>query len=460
MAVLMLLVACGGGAASSNPLSSGGSNPSSQAAAVNVTITDAPPAGVAIVSFEVTVNSAVLQPGNVALLSKQQRIELTKLQAHTAFLDSKNVPAGTYTSFDVTFSNPEITITNNTGAAIGSCAIGATCEIKPPLANGLFSYNSAPFPVTVSASSPFGLLVDFDLANSISSTLGLTPVVKITQVTGKNGGPPTQDIDDVMGKVTAKDTTANTITIQGGGSDGKQFTFTVDANTAYKHFDDAGLQNAFAGVAVGQVLKADLQLGTAGALLATVVELHASTQEQMGELQGTIVSLDSPTQFKMVVHQESPEIANADVGNIVTVTILPSTKLFTKDDLHLTIPAGVQFFTSADMMVGQRVRVKPASAVTGTPLATTASDIRLTTSSLTARIVSVSGLDITVDTLPAVFTSSNPSVTSMVVKTSSLTKFENVTGPSALVAGDQISVEGLIFKGTPPVVAARNVRKR
>jgi hypothetical protein len=48
----------------------------------------------------------------------------------------------------------------------------------------------------------------------------------------------------------------------------------------------------------------------------------------------------------------------------------------------------------------------------------------------------------------------------MVVKTSSLTKFENVTGPSALVAGDQISVEGLIFKGTPPVVAARNVRKR
>jgi hypothetical protein len=141
-------------------------------------------------------------------------------------------------------------------------------------------------------------------------------------------------------------------------------------------------------------------------------------------------------------------------------TILQSTKLFTKDDLNLTIPAGVQVFTSADMMVGQRVRVKPASAVVGTPLATTASDIRLTTSTLTARVVSVSGSDITADNLPAIFTSSNPSVTSIVVKTSSLTTFENVTGASGLVAGDQISVDGLLFKGTPPVVAARKIRKR
>jgi hypothetical protein len=91
-----------------------------------------------------------------------------------------------------------------------------------------------------------------------------------------------QDIEHVMGKVTAKDATANTITIQGGGSDGKQFMFTVDANTVYEHFDDAGLQNAFASVAVGQLLKADLKLGTAGALLATVVELQATPQETFG----------------------------------------------------------------------------------------------------------------------------------------------------------------------------------
>ncbi len=454
---LMALVGCGGTGSMSN---GGGTTNGAQTSGVNLTMTDAPPAGVAIVSFEVNIDSATLQPGNVPLLGKTQRIELTKLQAHTAFLDSKNVPAGTYTGFTVNFSNPEITIKNNTGAAIGTCAINATCEIKPGMGSGAFSYTSAPFPITVGANAPFGLMVDFDLANSIQNDLSIVPVVRVSQVTGQGGGGPTQDIDDVVGKVTAKDATANTITVQGGGSDAKLTTFSVDANTAYKHFDDAGLQNAFAAVAVGQILKADLKLQAGGALLAKVVELHADVQEHEGELEGMIVSLDSPTQFKMVVHDESPEISTASVGNVVTVTIIPSTKFFTKDDLNLTIPAGVQFQTSADMMVGQRVRVKPATAVAGTPLATSSSDIRLLVSVVTARVASVSGSDITVDNLPAIFTSSNPSVTSMVVKTSQLTQFENVTAASGLVAGDQISFEGLLFKSTPPVCAARKVRKR
>ena len=454
LGILGLLAACGAGSGTSLSSSSTTTTTGTDA---NLTITDAPPAGVAVVSFEVTINNVTLQPGDVPLINKPQRVELTSLQAHTAFLDSKKVPPGTYTGMTVTYASPSLTITNNTGAAIGTCAINATCELHPPVGTGQFSFTSAPFPITVGQGSPFGLLVAFDLKNTIQNDLSLAPVITVKQVTSAAGHGPDQDIDDVTGKVTAKDTTANTITIQSGGSDGKTTTITVDANTVYKHFDDAQLTNTFASVAVGQALKADLKLQAGGVLLAKVIELRGATTEQHGQLAGMITSVDSATQFKMVVRDETPDITSADHGTVVTVT-LSNPKPFTKDDLNLTIPQGVQFSTSADLMVGQLVLVKPTASMTAAAITT--SDVRLLTSSITARVSAINGANITVDTLPAIFTSANPSVTSMTVSTSNLTAFENVSGVSGLAVGDQISFDGLLFKASPPVVAARKVRKR
>ena len=68
----------------------------SQTSAVTLTVTDAPPAGVTVLSFEVTVNGAVLNPGNVQLIANPQRIEVKQLETDSAFLSTMNVPAGTY----------------------------------------------------------------------------------------------------------------------------------------------------------------------------------------------------------------------------------------------------------------------------------------------------------------------------------------------------------------------------
>jgi hypothetical protein len=67
-------------------------------------LTDAPPTGVAVLSFEVTINSATLQPGNVALVSTPTRLEITKLETENAVLNTTGVAPGTYTGITVGFS--------------------------------------------------------------------------------------------------------------------------------------------------------------------------------------------------------------------------------------------------------------------------------------------------------------------------------------------------------------------
>ncbi len=62
--LVLLMAACGGGSPS-NPQPP----PGAQTAPVSVTIRDMPPVGVTVLSFEVTVSSAVLQPGSVQLVT-------------------------------------------------------------------------------------------------------------------------------------------------------------------------------------------------------------------------------------------------------------------------------------------------------------------------------------------------------------------------------------------------------
>jgi hypothetical protein len=140
---------------------SSSSSPSTGALAVPITMTGTPPTGVTILSFEVSITSATLNPGNVDLLGAKGtvRIEVRKLETESAFLNTASIPAGLYTSLNLTFANPELTFQNNTAAPLAGCAAGAVCEIKP--AGTLTSAGSfAPPGITVSSNSPMGIQID------------------------------------------------------------------------------------------------------------------------------------------------------------------------------------------------------------------------------------------------------------------------------------------------------------
>ena len=77
LAGLLALSACGGGSGGGT-----GNPPPGQAstAPVSITVRDTPPAGATILAFEVTVQRAVLQPGNVNLVTTPVRIEIKRLE--------------------------------------------------------------------------------------------------------------------------------------------------------------------------------------------------------------------------------------------------------------------------------------------------------------------------------------------------------------------------------------------
>src|SRR6266850_2936068 len=63
---------------------------------MSLTITDTPPAGVTVLSFEVSVTGATLNPGNVDLLGGKGPIrnEVKQLETESAFLSTATVTPG------------------------------------------------------------------------------------------------------------------------------------------------------------------------------------------------------------------------------------------------------------------------------------------------------------------------------------------------------------------------------
>jgi hypothetical protein len=446
-----LLTGCGGGSSISNLPPANTS--------IALSFRDAPPAGVSVLSFEITVVSAVLQPGSVSLVNSPINIEVEKLETETAFLNLGGAP-GNYSSIQVTFSNPSLTFLNNSGATIGNCANGAVCQIKPTLNSSVVNFSGAPFPISVSANSLVGLVLDLDLNNSIQNNLSVTPTITVAQLPALQGTGQLEEIEFV-GQV--KSVGSNQFTIQAFFS-GLTLTVNVDGNTQFEDFGGCQAGNISC-LAMNQIVEVELGLMSGGTLLAKEVELEANAQDQ--EIEGVITSLaNPPTQFNMVVLDEEPGVNQVPMGSLVTVTLSPTASFsIAKKDLDTS---GFSFASSTDLLVGQEVQVRPLTVVTGAGAITITTDrVRLRFSQFTATVASVSGGNFTVNNLPPLFAAATPTpINQIQVNTSSKTEFEGVSGTGSLTAGATVSVEGLLFNTTSnpanpvPVLIAERVRKR
>jgi len=459
----VLLAGCGGSynAPVMNP------GPGAQSAQVSVSLTDAPPAGVTVFTFEVTVTGATLNPGNVDLLAGKgpQRIEVKHLETENAFLSTANIAAGNYTSLNLTFSNPELTFRNDNAAMLAGCAAGTVCEIRPSgtlsaTVNGIFYSTSG---------SQTGVLVDLNLANLITPSLGVdfsaATAVSATQQT-KDGDGHLEDLDDLNGVVANPSTTQFTLQTADMGN----ITVGIDSKTQFGGFNACTAANATC-VQSGQSVEVDLMLLASGTFLAKKVELQDDAQGAADdELDGVISKIDGPSQFEMVVNDELRAVANVSVGDPVTVVLTTTGggTQFQVDANGLSVPSTLQqaFEGATDtsqLLPGQTVQVRKR-AMTGGPapaaIIITTDRVRLRDTSFTATVSGApSGNNFNVGGLPGLFTAAG--ISQIQVKTSSQTNFDNVTGVSGLADGSTVSLRGLLFKSPPnPVLIADKVRKR
>ena len=469
-AVAGLFIALAFAGCSSNM--STGTPPTQGQVPVSMTMRDTPPAGVTVLAFEVHVTGASLQSANssqpdVSLVTGDLEIELRHLETESALLSTSGAPSGTYNSLTLTFANPEITIQNGTAAAITvggkSCAVGAICEFQPALNQSMVKITNAPFPLMLSSGTALSLDIDFDVNASLQSDLSVTPTVNVTPTVSRARGEM-QEVDDLIGQVTTVG--MNQFTLQ--PLLGPALTINVDSGTQFENFDNAGCaadnftcvqMNQIVSVKLG-VMDDDNESSTPNAslsLTAKKVELKDHFQK---ELEGKVTSVNGTSnQFQLVVHDQAEALPGLHLGDILTVTV-NSGATFDVDQDGLTIPAGLQFLSISDMIVGQSVEVDPATVTPGTPGATVTTDhVRLHRTQVTGSIMSVTGANFTLGNLSSLFTGAG--VSTIQVQTSSQTGFENVAGVSSLNVNDTASVGGLLFNSTAaPVLLAEKVRKR
>ncbi len=238
-----------------------------------------------------------------------------------------------------------------------TCLTGQVCEFKPTLNQSTVTISSTPFPVTISASAPISLTVDFDLNSSIQSNLSVTPSVTLAAVPAQPSTGELEDIEGLKGQVQSVSSAG--FTLQDSTS-GQTFTLNVDNNTQFQDFNQVGCAaNNFSCVKVGQIVEVEhLLVMDNGTLLASEIQLDDAVNQE--QLEGTIVAVNAATnQFQMVVEDEEPAVPGVSVGNSVTISINAGAQYAVdSDDLSGAIPSGVSFASASDLLVGQEVKVR------------------------------------------------------------------------------------------------------
>lgn len=479
---MMMLVFSGCGGSASNMATSTPPVGTSQTSAVTLTVTDAPPTGVTVLSFEVTVNSAVLSPGNVQLITNPQRIEVKQLETDSAFLSTMNVPAGTYQSITVNVTNSELTVMNNSGAAIGNCANNSVCHLEPAAA-GNITFSGAPFPVVLTGGAPTGFQVDLNVANIISGTLsvdfnasGAIRVAQLPLAGQPNNNDQLDTVDDLLGTAVNLDATDSQFTLHTMSGD---FQIQTNANTQFE-LEGCAADN-FSCIHNGEVLEVDSEVMSGGAFIARKIAAenedkgdgngNGGNQQAENEVEGVVFKIDDATHFEIVVLDELSNATNVALGNPVIVTL--TNPQFQVDASGLNVPSALQgaFEQATDtsqLMPGQEVQIRSTSGSgpTGSPITMTVNRVRLRETQFTA---TVSGAPVppnfTVSNLPGLFTSMG--VSSILVQTSNQTNFQGSGGQggaglSSLADQSQVSLRGLLFRNgaNPPTLIADKIRKR
>ncbi len=459
----VVLAACGG---SMNSMNTSGGVP------MSLSMGDTPPSGVAVLFFEASITGASLQPSDpkkpaVSVMSAPVEIEFGHLQTDRAFLSLANVAPDMYASLKLTFGNAQLTIVNHSGAAIGSCGNNTVCQLTPNFNPSSVTLSGAPFPITVDMGSVFGIKLDFNVNTSIQNDLSINPAVTIAHLIHREDadeGQEMEDLDEVEGQVTALGTNQFTLTNRRSG---KSFTINVDGNTMFEDFGRAGCTASpqdFTCVKMDQILEVRLSENGMGTMLAKRVEFEEDASKQA--IKGTITSVDSSTQFHMVVFREEPDVNGISEGSPVVITVNPNATFQVGmaemgEDGGFSF-LGFSFMSSADLMVGQDVQIRPGTVMSTGGVTTITTDlVRLWPSQVSGKVGSIDSAagTFTLTNLSPLFTGATPPVTTIKVQMLPFMNFEEFPNQTSLTVGNTVSVKGLLFNTSgAPTLVTRTVR--
>jgi hypothetical protein len=450
---------------------------------VILTMHDTPSSGVTVTSFEVTVTGAVLEPGDVSLVSTPETVELTQLQTNSVFLGTTQVPQGAYTSLTVTYSNPQFTIINNSGAAVatpgGQCAANASCVISnPTVAQSAITLSSSSTPAfpSLNISSANQTLIEFDvnLNNIVQSDLSLnfadSGAVTVAQANNPSGTLTTIDTFGVAGEVSSVDSSANQFTLT--ASNGQTYTITTTSGTDFEFARQGCMANNFTCIQTGEIVDTFIDLQSDGMTMdAGEVDYDDAANTQ--QVSGTIVGQNGtpPSSLVIVVHNTIPAASDLPTGTAVIVTIGGSASYVINNGSFNLSGLAVSFASNSDLLIGQEVEARVESGTSITNNTFTTDRLALEQTQLEANVSSVSSSTqpypyFILNPLPALYSAAavNPSLQFEVFDTSSNqpagTVYQDLTPDniSGLAVGQPVTTGGFLFNttgtiGSPSLIA-------
>ncbi len=487
-AAFSLLTGCG----MSNLTSTNPTSPSGDSVPVSLSMTDDPPAGVQVLFFQVSLTAASLTPSSgsaVSLLSGNTpiQIDVTQLQALSAFLSTASVSPGSYTGLSLTFASPLLVIFNASDSSIAStCAVGSVCQLTPTIDDNSATVNitSAPFPVTVSANSPLGFLVDFHLNTIIQSdlsvNLGVTNGITVGELPSMPA--PSPRFGFLNGTVESVNASQNEFTLQSHW--GRTFTIETSSSTTFNDFPTSACTTAGIGcLAQGQVVQVQISGVESGGILeaSQVTYVQAATEQTV---EGTVIGFTA-TAVKLLLHANPSASTALPLGGIATVTFA-SGATFSVDAQSFTIPSGFVFSGVTNLAVGQELQVNVVSSTLQGPsspsisggwgpppsVSFTTNTVQLEPSQVTGTITSVSSpaFALQIPTYPNCFNVCPAWVALLPIQTetTSQTTYQGFATDdfSGLAVNDTVSVNGWIFESdnglmdpavTAPEIVAQTV---
>jgi len=395
------------------------------------------------------------------------QVDVTQLQAISAFLSTANVPTGSYKSLTLTFANPQLVIFNASDQAIASsCPLNTVCQLTPSLDNpSSLTFSSTPFPVSVAQNTPLGFLLDFHLNQVIQSDLSVNLAVNDgVTVNELPSAPPSgfPRFGFLAGTVETVNSNPTQFTLE--TRDGRSFTIDVNSNTTYQNFPSSiCTMSAFSCLASGQMVQvqvANLQMD--GTLVAAEVSYVQAGSQQV--VLGDVIGLNTAngTTVMKLLLDWSPNAGLLPFGGVASVSVSPTATFSV--DANVTIPSGLSFSSASDLLVGQQVSVDVvAGSVVKSAInrwaphsvSFTTDTIELEPSQITGSIAAIntSASSFTITTFPNFFASWSqgnwPSWTPMTitVETTSQTTYQGfgTDSFSGLMTNSMVSVRGWLF---------------
>ncbi len=398
-------VNCGGGSGNSS---------------LSLTISDTPPTGTTILSFNLPIIGITLTPSSGSQVSvfssnPSANFDLTRLQSDSNLITSNvTVAAGTYTALNVTVAAPNAVFVNSSGATVGSCAAAAVCGLTGSAATITYTF-PAGSPLILTSNASQWLNLDFNYNNAIVTTNGIGIDMAQSNVLTASTTIPTNipsgdvaNIDDFTGAITAL--SSSSITVQSS----LRGTLTAAISSAIPVYDPEDQCTGGAGltcISVGSIVSIQSVLTSSGATNATSIDIIDKSPTPSDEVEGIIYpsACNGGSNIGMILSDSTiftsgSPLTSSIIGSGVCLSITQTTT-YAIDTGILTeqagIPTSLGFSSPSDLVPGQMVRAKITGAATGTNgVNATGTAMILRYSRLSGTVNTVSGGVFTVSGLP------------------------------------------------------------